>query len=261
MPAQLHQSDPRILGWRTLEQDHRCLAELLRPGFFVLDVGCGTGTITAGMARAVNPGGHVVGVDRDEALLAMARAEHAGMENLQFELGDATALSFHARFDIVTSARALQWMAEPGVAIENMKRAAKRGGRVVVLDYNHAQNQWEPEPPAEFKVCYDAFLAWRRANGWDNEMADHLPALFRSAGLVSVSSRAQDEAMKRGEPEFAWQSYLWSGTLQHVARQLIAAGFCTESQLQEAQEKYNAWVKTGLVRQTLAMRATVGIVP
>jgi SAM-dependent methyltransferase len=261
MPAQLHRSDPRLLAWRTLERDHRCLAELLRPGLSVLDVGCGTGAITAGIAQAVKPEGCVVGVDRDEVLLEMARTEHAGIENLQFECGDATALKYRARFDIVTSARALQWIAEPRLVIENMKQAAKRGGVVVVLDYNHTQNQWEPEPPPEFRVCYEAFLSWRRANGWDNEMADHLPELFRSAGLASVSSCAQDEVMKRGQPEFAWQSFLWSGTLQHLTPQLVAAGFCTEIQLEQAHEKYDSWVRTELVKQTLALRATIGRVP
>lgn len=227
----------------------------------MLDVGCGTGAITAGIARAVKPDGHVVGIDRDESLLDMARTEHAEIDNLQFELGDATALKFYGQFDIVTSARALQWIAEHGLAVENMKQAAKRGGVVIVLDYNHTQNQWEPDPPADFRVCYDAFLAWRRENGWDNEMADHLPELFRSVGLVSVSSRAEDEVVKRGEPEFARQGYLWGGTLRHVAKQLIAADFCTEIQLESALEKYNSWVKTSLVKQTLALRATSGIVP
>ena len=261
MPAQSHRSDPSILGWRTLEKDHRCLAELLRPGFSVLDVGCGTGAITAGIARAVKPEGHVVGIDRDEGLLEIARTEHAEIENLEFECRDATALKFRAQFDIVTSARVLQWIAEPRLVVENMKEAAKGGGVVVVLDYNHVQNQWKPEPPPEFRVCYDAFLAWRRANGWDNEMADHLPGLFRSAGLASVSSCAQDEVVKRGEPEFAWQSYLWTGTLQHVGKQLVATGFCTETQLETAREVYESWVRTELVQQTLALRATIGIVP
>ena len=261
MPAQSHRSDPRLLGWRTLERDHRCLAELLRPGFSVLDVGCGTGAITAGIARAVKPGGHVIGVDRDEALLEMARTEHAGIENLQFEYGDATDLRFRARFDIVTSARALQWIAEPGLVVEKMKQATKRGGVVVVLDYNHTQNQWEPEPPPEFRVFYDAFLAWRQTNGWDNEMADHLPGLFRSVGLASVESREQDEVVKRGEPEFAKLSFLWVGTLESVAGQLIAAGFCTKAQLDEVRERYVSWVMTDFVKQTLAMRAAIGIVP
>lgn len=261
MTAQSHRSDPGLLGWRTLEQDHRSLAELLRPGHSVLDVGCGTGAITAGIARAVTPEGYVVGVDRDEALLDIARTEHAEIENLRFECGDATALKYQGRFDIVTSARTLQWIAEPRLAIESMKQAARSGGAVVVLDYNHTQNQWEPEPPPEFRVCYEAFLAWRQANGWDNEMADHLPDLFRSAGLVGVSSSAQDEVLKRGEPAFAWQSFLWTGALEHVAKPLVAAGFCTEAQLNEALESYNSWVKAELVQQTLALRVTIGIVP
>lgn len=42
MAAQSHRSDPRILGRRTLQRDHRHLARLLRPGLAVLDVGCGT---------------------------------------------------------------------------------------------------------------------------------------------------------------------------------------------------------------------------
>ncbi len=203
----------------------------------------------------------MVGVDRDEVLLEMARTEHAEIKNLRFERGDATALEFRAQFDLVTSARVLQWIAEPRLAIESMKQAAKRGGKVVVLDYNHTQNQCEPEPPPEFKLCYDASLAWRRANGWDNEMADHLPGLFRLAGLASASSRAPDEVVKRGEPEFARQSYLWSGTLQHVSGQLVAAGLCTEVQLKEALEKYNLWAETDLVTETLAMRVEIGIVP
>ena len=184
MPAQSHRSDPRILGRRTLQRDHRCLAELLSPGLSVLDVGCGTGAITAGTAKAVGPHGHVVGIDRDEVLLEFARTEHAMLPNLQFESGDATTLTFRAQFDIVTAARTLQWIAEPALAISKMKQATKPSGVLVVLDYNHTSNVWEPDPPGEFKLFYNAFLAWRQTNRWDNEMANHLPDLFRSAGLV-----------------------------------------------------------------------------
>jgi hypothetical protein len=53
--------------------------------------------------------------------------------------------------------------------------------------------------------------------------------------------------VKRGEPEFAWKSFLWTGTLEHVGKQLVAAWFRTESQLKKAHEKYNAWVETDLV--------------
>jgi ubiquinone/menaquinone biosynthesis C-methylase UbiE len=118
----------------------------------VLDVGCGTGSITAGIAKAVGPQGHVVGIDRDPGLLELARQEHAGVANLRFEAGDATTLCQMAEYDFVTSARTLQWIPEPVLAIQNMKRALKPSGILVVLDYNHVHNAWVPEPPEEFKL-------------------------------------------------------------------------------------------------------------
>src|SRR3954470_20006536 len=91
MGAHTHRSDPQILNRRTLEHDHRVLASMLRPGMFVLDVGCGAGAITAGIARAVAPGGCAVGVDRDESLLDAARQEHPG---IRFENADALSMEF-----------------------------------------------------------------------------------------------------------------------------------------------------------------------
>jgi ubiquinone/menaquinone biosynthesis C-methylase UbiE len=260
MHAQSHRSDPRILGRRTLQRDHRCLADLLQPGFSVLDVGCGTGAITAGVAKAVGPNGFVVGIDRDEVLLELARTEHGVLPNLQFEYGDATALTFHAEFDIVTAARTLQWIAEPALAISKMKQATKPAGVLVVLDYNHASNEWEPGPPREFKQFYTAFLAWRQANRWDNEIADHLPELFRSAGLIDVKSRVQDEVVERGGAEFAERTSLWSEVIENVGEQLAKAGFCTELELQEAIDCYDLWAETELVKQVLAMRTITGTV-
>jgi ubiquinone/menaquinone biosynthesis C-methylase UbiE len=261
MPAQSHRSDPRILGRRNLQRDHRCLAALLRPGLCVLDIGCGTGAITAGVAKAVGPHGSVLGIDRDEVLLELAQREHASIPNLWFEHGDVTTLTSCGQFDIVNAARTLQWIAEPALAISKMKQAAKPSGVLVALDYNHANNEWEPDPPGEFKLFYNAFLAWRSTSGWDNEMADHLPDLFRSARLVEVKSQVQDEIVERGGPDFTERAALWSDVIENVGRQLAITGFCTRRQLDAAREYYDSWVKTALLKQTLAMRAITGIVP
>jgi SAM-dependent methyltransferase len=258
MSAQSHQSNPRILKRRKLERDHRCLAELLRPGMSVLDVGCGTGSITAGIARAVGEKGHVVGIDRDEELLGIARTEHGSIPNLQFEAGDATRLNFRAEFDIVTAARVLQWISEPGAALARMIEAAKLGGTVVALDYDHAHSPWEPDPPVAFQRFYQAFLAWRAANDWDNQMAAHLPELFRSEGLVEIESRVQDEIVVRGDPDFAEQSVLFLEVIEALGNRLVESGFCTESELAEARDSYSPWLGTELARQTLQMRAVIG---
>jgi SAM-dependent methyltransferase len=261
MTAPSHQSDPRILDRRTLQRDHRHLAGLLRPGLSVLDIGCGTGAITAGIAEAVGPHGYVVGIDRDEGLLERARAEHGSRPNLRFEHGDATALSHRAQFDIVTAARTLQWISEPALTLSKMKQAAKAGGMLVVLDYNHAKNRWDPDPPGEFCDFYKAFLAWREAHDWDNHMADHLPELFRSVGLADVESHVQDESIERGAPEFGEHADLWSQVIENLGEQLAKAGYCTESQLQEAHKRYRSWAKTELMKQTLAMRTITGRAP
>src|SRR5437764_6628587 len=138
MHAQTHRSDPRILSRRTLQQDHCRLATLLRPGLSILDIGCGTGAITSGIAKAVGPQGFVVGVDRDGVLLNIARREHHAVPNLHFQYGDATNLSFRERFDIVTAARTLQWVSEPGLAILGMKQDAKTSGLIGVINYDKA---------------------------------------------------------------------------------------------------------------------------
>ena len=52
-----------ILNARSLTTAHLHLASLLQSGFRVLDVGCGTGSITAGIAQAVAPEGHAIGID------------------------------------------------------------------------------------------------------------------------------------------------------------------------------------------------------
>ena len=258
MSAQTHQSDPRIFGRRTLEKDHRYLASLLHPGLSVLDVGCGTGAITAGIAKAVEPHGNAVGIDRDEELLEIARKEYITLPNLQFEAGDATTLNYRSQFDIVTAARTLQWISEPGLALLKMKAAARTRGSLVVLDYDHIHNEWQPDPPAEFRHFYQAFLSWREANRWDNEMASHLPELFQSAGLSNVESHNQDEIVDRSDQEFPYKSSLWLEVIENVGAQIAKNGFCTERQLHIARKSYSSWIETDLERQRLAMRTVTG---
>jgi ubiquinone/menaquinone biosynthesis C-methylase UbiE len=149
----------------------------------VLDVGCGSGAITRGIAAAVGPIGTVVGVDINEELLAQAVASSSGQSNLSFEIADVTRLGYHDEFDVATAARVLQWLADPLLALRGMVAAVKPGGQVVVLDYNHVRAHWEPDPPQAFKRFYEAFLHWRASAGMDNEIADHLAEMLSNLDL------------------------------------------------------------------------------
>lgn len=241
-----------------MERDHRGLLEHLYPGQRVLDVGCGTGSITAGIARLVSPGGEVVGMDRDATLLEIARENHGTQEGLRFEQGDVLELLASASFDVVTAARVLQWSADPGKALLRMKEATTPGGLVVVLDYNHAENTWDPAPPAEFQAFYRAFLDWRTVNGWSNQMASELPDLFRQAGLVVRQTRNCEERVARGDADFEQAVSIWADVVESLGPAMVTAGFLSEDQRLAAARVYRAWIGAGLMSQTLSLWTVTG---
>jgi SAM-dependent methyltransferase len=248
-----------ILETRSLARDHRRLAELLAPGFAVLDVGCGSGAITRDMAEAVGPAGHVVGLDADDRLIAGARRTHAGVTHLSFEVGDAYALPYRGTFDVVTAARVLQWLADPLGALSAMARASRPGGRVVVLDYNHQKIAWRPQPPPSMRAFHAAFLRWRAEAGMDNAIADRLVELFGAVGLVDVTASPQPETTRRADPGFEGRAGIWAEVASSRGRQMVADGAVTERQRATAEREYRAWIRDEAESQTMYLLAVDGV--
>lgn len=96
----------------------------------LLDVGCGPGTITLGLARYLNPG-RVVGVDfgAGEVERASASAAEQQVSNVEFKVGDSTDLQFRdGEFDAVFSSAMLEHVPERERAIDEMPRVLKSGG-------------------------------------------------------------------------------------------------------------------------------------
>jgi ubiquinone/menaquinone biosynthesis C-methylase UbiE len=103
----------------------------------VLDVGCGSGSMSRLIARSF-PQAEVVGVDLREQYLdfARTRASAEGIRNVSFRHGDVFALPFaDASFDVVWTKYLLQWLKEPKSALAELKRVTKPGGYVVSCDY------------------------------------------------------------------------------------------------------------------------------
>ena len=112
------------------------LVELLAPkaGERILDLGCGTGALTAEIARR---GAEVLGVDRSEEMIAQARKKFPA---LRFEVLDARELRARsnrvgnvseAGFDAVFSNAVLHWIPEADQVIAGVAGALKPGGRFV----------------------------------------------------------------------------------------------------------------------------------
>jgi demethylmenaquinone methyltransferase/2-methoxy-6-polyprenyl-1,4-benzoquinol methylase len=111
-------------------------AACVHPGDRALDVCCGTGDIAFLLARA---GARVVGLDFSQAMLAIAerrRVHAADRDNPRFVLGDALALPFSDNsFDIVTIGYGLRNLACWQTGLREMRRVARPGARLVVLDF------------------------------------------------------------------------------------------------------------------------------
>jgi demethylmenaquinone methyltransferase/2-methoxy-6-polyprenyl-1,4-benzoquinol methylase len=114
-------------GWRK----RAARATGLTAGGSALDVACGSGKLTAQLARIAGAGGRVVGLDFSPQMLEVARHDHPGIE---FVEGDALNLPFDdASFDTSTIAFGLRNLADPVRGLREMLRVARR--RAVVLEF------------------------------------------------------------------------------------------------------------------------------
>jgi demethylmenaquinone methyltransferase/2-methoxy-6-polyprenyl-1,4-benzoquinol methylase len=116
-------------GWRR----RAARSTSLKPGGSALDVACGSGKLTAELARIAGREGRVVGLDFSPQMLEVARRDHPGIEFLE---GDALKLPFDdASFDAATIAFGLRNLADPVGGLREMRRIVKPGGRSVVLEF------------------------------------------------------------------------------------------------------------------------------
>lgn len=96
----------------------------------VLDVGCGTGVLAREAAERVGADGHVIGLDFNEGMLAVARRVRPEIEWRQ---GDAMHLPFEdGAFDAVVSQFMLMFCPDPVAALREMWRVLAPGGRLAV---------------------------------------------------------------------------------------------------------------------------------
>ena len=102
----------------------------IQAGEHVLDVGCGTGSLTAEAAARVGRSGRVVGLDVSDGMLAVARA---GRPDIEWRRGDETHLPVDlGTFDVVMSNFALVFFRDPITALREMWRVLRSRGRLAV---------------------------------------------------------------------------------------------------------------------------------
>ena len=73
----------KVYNDRSLANDYRHLSSILKPGMKVLDIGCGTGSISKDIATIVGENGKVTGIDNTESLILSGKESHQNITNLE----------------------------------------------------------------------------------------------------------------------------------------------------------------------------------
>ncbi|RAU96766.1 methyltransferase domain-containing protein [Mycolicibacter senuensis] len=172
----LFYDNAQALGRRLLEAWQHPIDWLNIPaGGVALDVGCGPGSITASLAGAVGADGLALGIDVSKPMLARAVRVQAGSQTA-FLRADAQRLPLRDNtVDAVISIAMLQLIPDPAVALAEMGRVLKPGGRIALMvpTAGSASRMWRLLPKAGARV-FD-----------DDEIADTL----ESHGFTSVRAK------------------------------------------------------------------------
>ena len=144
----------------------------VQPGERALDLACGTGDIAFAAAAK---GARVVGLDLTHRMLQLAAQKSRAAE---FVTGDMTSLPFPSQaFDLVTTGYGLRNVPDLNLAIDEIARVLRPGGRLLSLDFNRPQ-------PALVRAVYLSYLTVVGATlGWllhrDPDTYRYIPASIR----------------------------------------------------------------------------------
>jgi ubiquinone/menaquinone biosynthesis C-methylase UbiE len=239
-----HRANPGFeaaMALRTAAKEGAFFLPYLRPGMRVLDVGCGPGSITLGLAEAVAPG-EVVGVDFQPSQVAQAQAVSAarGLMNTRFEVADVYRLPFpDGSFDAVFAHVVLMHLREPIRALAEMRRVLRPGGIAGVRDSDFGGRIHAPATPL-LEQWYALIVRIRQHNGGDPFMGRHHRRLLLEAGFVRAE--ASVSVWSAGTPEETRQraSYL-KAQLQSFAPTALAEGWMEQTTVEAVGAEIDTW--------------------
>lgn len=179
----------------------------LPPALRWLDVGCGTGALTAAVLEKCRPA-RLTGVDPSEAFLQKASARLQGQAN--FHVASALKLPLHeADIDVAVSGLALNFFPDPAGGLDEMRRVTACGGTIAAYVWDYAgrmefmRHFWD----AAVEVS-DTARALDEGNRFPLCRPEALERLFEEAGLRDVELRSIDIATRFADFDDFWLPFL-----------------------------------------------------
>ena len=238
-----HESVLRAHRRRTAEDSAGYLLAHLRPGMSMLDVGCGPGTITVGLAARVAPG-LVTAVELTDVALDLARGEarERNQANIAFATSDIHALDFpDDTFDVVHAHQVLQHVADPVQSLRELRRVCVSNGIVAVRDADYAGFIWFPKLPA-LERWRELYVEAAQANGGEPDAGRRLLSWAQDAGFDDITPTASTWCFATPETR-DWWGGMWADRIVEsaLARQLVDSGMSTTAELNEISSAWLDW--------------------
>jgi ubiquinone/menaquinone biosynthesis C-methylase UbiE len=188
IPDQFVQLLDTINAWPFFhdEQKPRSIELLgVQPGQHILDVGCGLGDVTRTLGKRVGPQGRVIGTDLSERLIAEARRRTTPADGpIAFQADNAESLPWPAdTFHGSRADRVLMFMDRPHLAVREMVRVTRPGGRIVIGEFDMETAIVDSPYRLLTRRLLD-FWCDSIPNGW---IGRQLPGLFHDLGLHAVT--------------------------------------------------------------------------
>lgn len=164
-------------------------AAAIQPSDRVLDVGCGSGQNTRDAAQTARSGS-ALGVDISAPMLDFARnaAKTAGLSNASFLQADAQIYPFEsASFDVAVCRTSAMFFADPVVALTNIARALRPGGRLAMMTWQSlAGNEWLEKIATAFAAGREPRIPPPGVGPFALSDPDRIHALLGEAGYGGV---------------------------------------------------------------------------
>jgi len=226
---------------RTAEADAAFFLTFLKPGMRLLDVGCGPGSITVGLASRVAPG-KTIGIDPSPSVIETAKSIVGENSNLSFEVGNIYEARFDpGSFNAMFAHQVLQHLRQPVDALRQMRTLLAPGGVLGVRDVDWGSTTFYPENNG-IRHFLDLYYKLAHRNGGDPNAGRRLRNWLREAGFIET--RVSTSTVSYADPIATreWAETYAARTLQsNIAEKALEYGVATQSDLEDIADGWRSW--------------------
>jgi len=253
MSSYIHGSKPEEQSRLSLLNElinERCIQLMdLEGGEKIIDMGSGLGQFTLAMARRIGMKGKCLGIERDNHQLETANknlAKQGEITWVEFRQGDAENMPLSHQewnsFDVGHARFVLEHLSKPEIALRQLVKAVRPGGRVVLEDDDHVGLLLYPEPPG-FSTLWTAYMRSYDRLGNDPYIGRRLVSLMYDCGLRKIRNDVVFFGDCAGSTTF--QSYVTNliGVIETARNIMTEGNLISKLVLDESMKHLREWAQ------------------